>query len=80
MPIVPRLKNPFLDIIRHVQFSSGELLSRVQLFVTPWTAAPQTSRSPSPLEPTQTHVHRISDAIQPSHPLSSPSPPTFSLS
>ena len=26
-------------------------------------------------ESTQTHVHRISDAIQPSHPLSSPSPP-----
>ena len=24
---------------------------------------------------TQTHVHRIGDAIQPSHPLSSPSPP-----
>ena len=24
---------------------------------------------------TQTHVHRDSDAIQPSHPLSSPSPP-----
>ena len=32
------------------------------------------------LEPTQTHVHRVSDAIQPSHPLSSPSLPTFSLS
>ena len=29
------------------------------------------------LEPTQTHVHCISDAIQPSHPLLSPSPPTF---
>ena len=29
---------------------------------------------------TQTHVHRVSDAIQPSHPLSSLSPPTFSLS
>ena len=28
----------------------------------------------------QTHVHWISDAIQPSHPLSSPSPPTFNLS
>ena len=28
----------------------------------------------------QTHVHRISDAIQPSHPLSSPSPPAFNLS
>ena len=26
-------------------------------------------------ELTQTHVHRVSDAIQPSHPLSSPSPP-----
>ena len=32
------------------------------------------------LELAQTHVHRGSDAIQPSHPLSSPSPPTFSLS
>ena len=29
---------------------------------------------------TQTHVHWISDDIQPSHPLSSPSPPTFNLS
>ena len=29
---------------------------------------------------TQTHVHQASDAIQPSHPLSSPSPPTFNLS
>ena len=27
------------------------------------------------LEFTQTHVHRVRDAIQPSHPLSSPSPP-----
>ena len=26
-------------------------------------------------ESTQTHVHRVGDAIQPSHPLSSPSPP-----
>ena len=24
---------------------------------------------------TQTHIHRVSDAIQPSHPLASPSPP-----
>ena len=29
---------------------------------------------------TQTPVHRASDAIQPSHPLLSPSPPTFNLS
>ena len=27
----------------------------------------------------QTHVHRVSDAIQPSYPLSSPSPPAFNL-
>ena len=32
------------------------------------------------LEFTQTHVHRVGDAIQPSHPLSSPSPATFNLS
>ena len=32
------------------------------------------------LEFTQTHVHRVSDAIQPSHPGSSPSPPAPNLS
>ena len=32
------------------------------------------------LESTQTHVHRVSDAIQPSHPLSSPFPPSLNLS
>ena len=31
-------------------------------------------------ELTQTHVHWVNDAIQPSHPLSSPSPSTFNLS
>ena len=32
------------------------------------------------LDLAQTHVHWVGDAIQPSHPLSSPSPPTFNLS
>ena len=32
------------------------------------------------LEFTQIHVHQVSDAIQPFHPLSSPSPPAFNLS
>ena len=32
------------------------------------------------LELTQTHVHWVADVIQPSHPLSSPSPPAFNLS
>ena len=32
------------------------------------------------LELAQTHAHRTNDAIQPSHPLPSPTPPTFNLS
>ena len=32
------------------------------------------------LESTETHVHWVGDAIQPSHPLSSPSPPALNLS
>ena len=32
------------------------------------------------LELAQTHVHRIGDVVQPSHPLLSPSPPAFNLS
>ena len=32
------------------------------------------------LELAQTHVHRVSDTIQPSHPLSFPFPPAFNLS
>ena len=28
----------------------------------------------------QTHVHQVDDAMQPSHPLSSPSPPAFNIS
>ena len=31
------------------------------------------------LQQAQTHVHLVSDAIQPSHPLLSPSPPAFNL-
>ena len=62
-----------------VQFSSVRSFSRGRIFATPWTAAhfPAHHRLP---ELTQTHVHRIGDAIQPSHPLSSPSPPVFNLS
>ena len=32
------------------------------------------------LELAQTHVHQVTDAVQPSHPLSPPSPPAFNLS
>ena len=62
-----------------VQFSSVQLLSRVRLFATPWIAARQASLSVHHQLPefTQTHVHRVGDAIQPSHPLLSPSPPAL---
>ena len=61
-------------------FSSVQLLSCIQLFETPWTAERQASLSIINSKFTQTHVHWVSDAIQPSHPLSSPSVPAFNLS
>ena len=54
-------------------------LSCVRLFTTPWTAEHRASLSLSLPEFAQVHVHWVSDAIQPSHPLSSPSLPTFNL-
>ena len=63
-----------------VQFSSVQSLSHVWLFATPWTAACQASLSITNCQSTQTHVHWVSDAIQPSHALSSPSPPALDLS
>ena len=60
------------------QFIPVKLLSCVWLFVTPWM--PGFSVHHQLPEFTQTHVHWVGDAIQPSHPLSSPSPPAFNLS
>ena len=52
------------------QIRSDQSLSRVRLFVTPWIAAHQASLVHHQLpEFTHTHVHRVSDAIQPSHPV-----------
>ena len=63
------------------QFSSVQSLCYVRLFANPWTAAYQASLVHHQLpELAQTHVHRVDVAIQPSHPLSSPSPPTFNHS
>ena len=44
-----------------------------------WPHGLQDARLPCP-SPTQTHVHCVGDAIQPSRPRSSPSPPAFTLS
>ena len=62
-----------------VQFSSV-----AQLFLTLWD--PMDCSMPGfpvyhqLLEFTQIHIHRVGNAIQPSHPLSSPSPPAFNTS
>ena len=63
-----------------IQFSSFQLPSRVRLFATPCCSTPGFPVHHQLLEPTQTHVHRVGDAIQSSHPLSTPSPPAFNLS
>ena len=60
--------------------SSVQLLSHVRLFATPRTVACQASLSVANSWGLLTHVHWVSDAIQPSHPLSSPSPPALNLS
>ena len=75
-----------LSMSLHIlQFSSVQSLSRVQLFVTPMNLStpglPVRHQLP---EFTQTRVHRVSDAIQPSHPLSSllllpPIPPSIGV-
>ena len=71
-------------------FSSRWRLDSLQLSSVaqsyPTLVDPMDSRTPGfPVcyqleDPTQTHVHPVSDSIQPSHPLLSPSPPAFNLS
>ena len=56
------------------------VLGRVQLFATPWAAACQASLSHYLPEFAQTHVRWVGDAIQPSHPLSPPTPPALNHS
>ena len=74
-------QNCLRDCLLHVnpqsvQFSSVQLLSHVRLFCHPINCStpglPVYHQLP---EFTQTHIHRVSDAIQPSYPLLSPSPP-----
>ena len=58
-----------------IKLSSVQSLSRVRLFGTPWIAAHQASLSITNSQSLLKLVHRVNDGIQPSHPLSSPSPP-----
>ena len=69
------------DHWKNRQFSSVQWLNHVRIFAAPWKGSmpgfPVHHQLP---ELAQTHVHQVSDAIQPCHPLSSPSPPAFNLS
>ena len=58
-----------------VQFSSVQSLSHVQLCDAMNCSTPGLPVHHQLPEFTQTHVHRVGDAIQPSHPLLPPSPP-----
>ena len=59
-------------------FSSVQSFSRFRLFATHES---QHARPPCPSpNPAQTYVHQAGDAIQPSHPLLSHSPPAFIIS
>ena len=58
-----------------VQFSSVQSLSRVRLCNPMNHSTPGLPVHHQLPEFTHTHVHRVDDAIQPSHSLSSPSPP-----
>ena len=71
-----------LNVAFAFQVSSVQSLSRVWLFVTPWTTHSTTGLPVHHqlLESAQTHVHWASGAIQPSHLLSFPSPPALNLS
>ena len=62
-------------VVRH-KISSVQPLSRVRLFYDPMNCStPDLPVHHQLPEFTQTHIHLVGDAIQPSHPLSSPSPP-----
>ena len=70
---------PVYDSCHSVQFSSVAQ-SCLTLYNPIKCSTPGLPVHHQLLESTQTHVHCVSDAIQPSHPLSSPSPPAPNLS
>ena len=73
------IEGTYLNIVKAIYDSSVQFSSVAQL--CPTLHNPMNRSTPGLpvhhelLEFTQTHVRRVSDAIQPSHPLSSPSPP-----
>ena len=77
-PLLPyeKILQYHLSRFRICALTSVQSLSRVPLFATPWIAACQASLSiTSSRNSLRLNVHQVSDAIQPSHPLLSLSPP-----
>ena len=68
------------SIIKSLVCRSVQLLSRVRLCNPMNCSTPGLPVHHQHPEFTQTHVHRVGDAIQPSYPLSSPSPPALNPS
>ena len=72
-----KIQHPLVNQFSSIQFSHSVMSDSA----TPMDCStPGFSVHHQLLELTQTHVHRVSDAIQPSHLLSSSSPPAFDLS
>ena len=67
-------------LLKIYQFSSVQSLSHVWLWDPMDRSKPGLPVHHQQPEFTQTHAHWVSDAIQPYHPLSFPSPPIFNLS
>ena len=63
-----------VHVLCRILYSSVQSLSHVRLFVTSWSAACQASLSITNSQNLLRPVRRVDDVIQPSHPLSSPSP------
>ena len=76
----PTFVFPLCFCLYLLQFSSVQLLSRVQLCDPMNCSMPGLPVHHQLPESTQNHVHEVGDAIQPSHPLSFPSSSTFNLS
>ena len=73
-------ESQIINLIWNIQFNSVQLCSHVPLSDPMDCSPPGFPVQHQLLEFTQTYVHSVSDAIQPSHPLSSPSPLAFNLS
>ena len=73
------LEDDVVKVLHSVQFSSDTQLC-LTLCDSMNLSAPGLPVHHQPLESTQTHVHRVNDAIQPSHPLLFPSTPAVNLS